>query len=61
MPNGYLLIHDIFKDPEKGGQAPYHIYKMAVASGLFKKLSMIKTLGVLQRCNCRDVPRNLQK
>ena len=61
MPNGYLLIHDIFENPEKGGQAPYHIYKMAVASGLFKELPMIKTLGVLQRYSCRDIPRNLQK
>ena len=60
MPSGYLLIHDIFKDPEQGGQAPYHIYNMAVASGLFKELPMIKTLGVLQRRNCRDIPPNLQ-
>jgi predicted O-methyltransferase YrrM len=61
MPNGYLLIHDIFKDPEKGGQAPHHIYNMAVASGLFKELPMIKTLGILQRCNCRDTHPNLHK
>ena len=54
MSGGYLLIHDIFKDPEKGGQAPYHIYKLAVASGLFKELPMIDTLGVLQRCGCGD-------
>lgn len=46
---GYLLIHDIFKDPAAGGQAPYEIYKMALASGAFKELSMTKTLGVLQR------------
>ena len=49
IPNGYLLVHDIFKDPEKGGQAPYKVYKLAVASGLFRELPMIKTLGVLQR------------
>jgi len=61
MPNGYLLIHDIFKDPEKGGQAPYHIYQMAVASGLFKELPMINTLGVLQRYNSRDISQNFQK
>jgi MMP 1-O-methyltransferase len=51
MANGYLLIHDIFEDPEKGGQAPYHIYKMAAASGLFKKRPMVNTLGVLKRNN----------
>lgn len=49
IPNGYLLIHDIFKDPEKGGQAPYKVYDTAVESGLFRELPMVKTLGVLQR------------
>ncbi len=49
MPGGYLLIHDIFKDPEKGGQAPYRVYKLALKSGLFRELRLIKTLGVLQR------------
>jgi hypothetical protein len=61
MHDGYLLIHDIFKDPEKGGQAPYHVYKLAVASGLFKELPMIKTLGVLKRRTCGDIPQNLPK
>lgn len=49
VPGGYLLIHDIFKDPQKGGQAPYEIYKLALASGGFRQLEMTKTLGVLQR------------
>jgi predicted O-methyltransferase YrrM len=49
LPGGYLLIHDIFKKPEQGGQAPYQIYQLAVASGLFRELRMIKSLGVLQR------------
>jgi predicted O-methyltransferase YrrM len=49
MPKGYLLIHDIFDDPAKGGQAPYEVYKLAKASGLFRELPMVKTLGVLQR------------
>lgn len=49
QPGGYLLIHDIFKDPADGGQAPYEIYKMAIASGAFTELPMTKTLGVLQR------------
>jgi len=49
MPEGYLLIHDIFDDPAKGGQAPYEVYKLAKASGLFRELPMVKTLGVLQR------------
>lgn len=49
MPGGYLLIHDIFKDPSQGGQAPYQIYLMAVASGLFEELPMTRTLGVLRK------------
>jgi predicted O-methyltransferase YrrM len=49
MPEGYLLIHDIFVDPAQGGQAPYEVYKLARASGLFQELPMVKTLGVLQR------------
>jgi len=49
MPGGYLLIHDIFKDPAEGGQAPYQIYQLALASGLFDALPMTETLGVLQR------------
>jgi len=61
MHNGYLLIHDIFKNPAKGGQAPYHVYNLAVASGLFQELPMTKTLGVLQRRRCGHIPANLQK
>ena len=49
LPGGFLVIHDIFPDPAKGGQAPYDIYRMALASGLFSELPMIKTLGVLRR------------
>ncbi len=56
IPNGYLLIHDIFKNPEEGGQAPYEVYKYAIASGLFKVLEMTKTLGVLQKLGCGENP-----
>ena len=49
IPGGYLLIHDIFFDPYQGGQAPYQIYKSAIDSGFFRRHSMVKTLGVLQR------------
>jgi predicted O-methyltransferase YrrM len=49
IPGGYLVIHDIFTDPNQGGQAPYHIYNLALNSGLFAEVAMIKTLGVLQR------------
>ena len=49
MPGGYLLIHDIFENPDEGGQAPYEVYKRALSSGLFEPHSRVKTLGVLQR------------
>jgi len=49
MPGGFLVIHDIFPDPTKGGQAPHTIYKRALASGLYEELPMVNTLGVLRR------------
>jgi MMP 1-O-methyltransferase len=56
IPGGYLLIHDIFKNPEEGGQAPHYIYRLAIASGLFDLLPMTKTLGVLKRRECGKMP-----
>lgn len=49
VPGGILAIHDIFPDPNKGGQAPYEIWKLARASGLFEELPMVNTLGVFRR------------
>lgn len=49
MPGGALAIHDIFPDPTDGGQAPYEIYKLALASGLFEELAMVKSLALLRR------------
>ena len=49
ISDGYLLVHDIFSDPTKGGQAPYQIYNLAIASDLFREIAMVKSLGVLQR------------
>lgn len=49
MPGGFLAIHDIFPNPADGGQAPYRIYRMALASGLFTEIPMVRTLGILKR------------
>ncbi len=46
---GILAIHDIFPDPKDGGQAPYDIYKLALASGLFEQLDRVNTLGLFRR------------
>ena len=54
-PGGFLVIHDIFLDPAEGGQAPYFIYMMALASGLFTELPLVKTLGVLRRADCAEI------
>lgn len=48
-PGGILAIHDIFPNPEEGGQAPYNIWKLAKASGLFDELPMVNTLGLFRR------------
>jgi predicted O-methyltransferase YrrM len=46
---GYLVFHDIFPDPAKGGQAPYKVYQLAIASGLYEEIPMCESLGVLKR------------
>jgi predicted O-methyltransferase YrrM len=46
---GILAIHDLFDDAHAGGQAPYAVYRMAKASGLFEDLGQVNTLGLLRR------------
>lgn len=59
IPGGYLAIHDIFKNPDDGGQAPYYIYRLAIASGFFEVMPMTRTLGVLKRRECGAMPDKL--
>jgi predicted O-methyltransferase YrrM len=54
MAGGYLMIHDIFLDPAKGGQAPYEIYEQAVTSGMFQEIKIVKTLGVLKKLKIEE-------
>ncbi len=49
MTGGYLMIHDIFENPQAGGQAPHEVYQKALASGQYQALPMVKTLGVLHK------------
>lgn len=49
VPGGYLAIHDIFPDPADGGQAPYEIYNLALASAQFELVETVDTLGILRR------------
>lgn len=46
---GVLAIHDLFPDPNEGGQAPITIWREALASGLFDDLGVVGTLGLLRR------------
>jgi predicted O-methyltransferase YrrM len=49
MRGGVLAIHDLFADAHAGGQAPYAVYRMAMASGLFENLGQVNSLGLLRR------------
>jgi MMP 1-O-methyltransferase len=46
---GGLVIHDVFPNPDEGGQAPFHIYRRALDSGAFREVSATGTLRVLER------------
>ena len=46
---GILAIHDLFEDAHEGGQAPFAVYRMAKASGLFEDLGRVNSLGLLRR------------
>jgi predicted O-methyltransferase YrrM len=46
---GLLAIHDVFPDPADGGQAPYGIYRRALASGVFTEVAHTGSLRVLRR------------
>ncbi|HCY86768.1 MAG TPA: hypothetical protein DHV36_16685 [Desulfobacteraceae bacterium] len=48
IPGGYLVIHDIFFNPEEGGQPPRQVYEIALKTGQYEELEMTKTLGVLK-------------
>lgn len=50
-PDGLLVIHDVFPDPEDEftGQAPYRVYLRALASGAFTEVSATDSLRVLRR------------
>ncbi len=48
-PGGALAIHDVFPDPADGGQAPYLIYRRALASGAFTEVRVEGSLRLLER------------
>ena len=49
QPGGVLVIHDVFESPEDGGQAPFHVWERAVASGAFTPDETVGSMRVLRR------------
>jgi predicted O-methyltransferase YrrM len=45
---GTLAIHDVFPDPADGGQAPYRVYRRALAAG-FEEIESLGSMRVLTR------------
>ncbi|WP_422743818.1 class I SAM-dependent methyltransferase [Mycobacterium sp. WMMD1722] len=48
-PGGALVIHDVFPNPEDGGQAPFHIYRRALDTGAFREVAVAGSMRVLER------------
>ena len=46
---GALIIHDVFPDPNDGGQAPFHIYRRALGTGAFREVVAMGSMRVLER------------
>ena len=46
---GALVIHDVFPDPNDGGQAPYRVYRRALDTGAFREVSAIGSMRILER------------
>src|SRR5246127_1031556 len=46
---GGLIIHDVFPNPDEGGQAPFHIYQRALGTGAFREVSATGSMRVLER------------
>ena len=46
---GALVLHDVFPNPEDGGQAPYRIYCRALESGQFEEAWHVGSMRVLRR------------
>ncbi|MCG8472055.1 MAG: class I SAM-dependent methyltransferase [Desulfobacterales bacterium] len=59
VPGGYLLIHDIYDSIEEGGQAPHHVFKMALSSGEYEFVGRKGSLGILRRYPAGVFPSDL--
>jgi predicted O-methyltransferase YrrM len=48
-PGGALIIHDVFPNPDDGGQAPFHVYQRALDTGAFREVNAMGSMRVLER------------
>ena len=48
MRGGFVAIHDVFPEPQKGGHGPYHMYLRALEDGLVE-IRHVGSLRLLQR------------
>ncbi|MDP9164660.1 MAG: class I SAM-dependent methyltransferase [Actinomycetota bacterium] len=46
---GALVIHDVFPDPNDGGQAPYRVYRRALDTGAFREIRVVGSMRILER------------
>ena len=61
LPGGFLLFHDIYPDPTKGGQAPFEVYKLALGSGDYRELPMVNSLGILKKNDIVVVEKKVRR
>ena len=50
IPGGYICLHDVYLNPEDGGQAPRHVWERAQSTGSWHSSGILGSLGVLVRC-----------
>ena len=53
-PGGLLAIHDVFDNPDDGGQAPFRAYRRALESGQFSEVGGCRSLRLLRRVAQHD-------
>ena len=49
MNGGMLAIHDVFPNPEDGGQPPYRVFLRALEGGSFEEVETLGSMRVLRR------------
>ena len=49
MSGAALVIHDVFPNPEDGGQPPYHVFLRAMEGGSFEEVEALGSMRVLRR------------